>query len=923
MVEGLEGFDLVTTENWRNRNDGVIVYHNKRLNAMAEQLVLGDVFGIKLRFTINGDVFVLSAFYRTFDSDILLFLDELEGYYARLNRNDSHIWLGDLNINTQLHSENSDRYLNCLEGAGFVQCIDKPTRVTDNSATCLDHIFIRYNHLDRVQAAVFQTRTTDHFSTALTITFPATNTDTANNPPVPDNTYIDYALLSHNLQGLSWDPITNNGNVNSCFTDFNSIITHTIDNSKKNKNSTTRFKKLKPWITVDLIKMIRKRDKLSKRVSRQPFNNNLKFYYRAYRQTLSIELKSAKRVYYRNKLQLYNNNPKLFWGVINELTGVRATRDNFPLHKFRPNICYASSVIYKEIADEFNIFFSNIGQTLALSIPVTNNPIMNDADYRLDCVFHLHTITEPDIIRHVTSLRGGSAPGCDNVPANVVKQNIHILAKPLLHLVNLSISTGIFPDIYKTAKVFPLYKANDYTDKNNFRPISLLSVFSKVLERVVKEQLVVFLLANKILSERQYGFREDRAISDVLFDVNKELHDSISKDDKIMLVFLDIKKAFDSIDRNKLLLKLEAIGARDNSLAWFTSYLDGRRQCVSILGVNSDFLPVDYGVVQGSTLGPILFLIYINNISKLSLKGKLFLFADDTLIFLRGKTWKEVRLAAMHDLMILKQWFDQNVLSLNVSKTKYLPLSLRPSSDYDLNDVIIHTCNIYNNLNCQCEAIEKVCSYKYLGVTFDSRMNWSPHINLLKKKLRKYIFAFKNLRDILEEKEIKLAYYAYVQSLLSFGIILWGGAFSNHIQPLNVVQKSILKVGFGKERRYPSEVLFSETGIFSIRHLYVKSLLIHIFKNYQNIFLPISHSYNTRYSRQVGINSISLFKSHLATNSFYVCNVLYRNLGNDSNTHMFHAVSLSVFKRRVSKWLLGLSVSDVEGLITAEFRRRN
>ncbi len=510
-------------------------------------------------------------------------------------------------------------------------------------------------------------------------------------------------------------------------------MTDTVNSSRKIKNKSSRLRKLKPWITVELIKMIRQRDKLSKIVNRQPFNINLKTYYRAYRHTLSLELKNAKRVYYRNKLNQNDKNPRLFWGVINELAGVRVNKDAFPLNKFRPNEINHTSLQYKEIADEFNLFFSNVGQNLANSISITNNPIVDDVDYRLDCVFNLHTITEPDIIRHVTSLRGGSAPGCDNVPASVLKQNIHVFSKPLLHLVNLSISSGVFPSIYKIAKVFPLYKANDYTDKNNFRPISLLSVFSKVLEKAVKEQLVAYLETNNILSEEQYGFRENRTITDVLFNVNKDIHDAISKDDKIMLVFLDIKKAFDSIDRDKLIIKLEAIGVRGNALSWFTSYLDGRRQCVSMYGVNSDLLPVNYGVVQGSTLGPILFLIYINNISKLRLNGKLFLFADDTLIFLRGKSWNEVRIAAMHDLMYLKTWFDQNILSLNVSKTKYLPISLRSRTDFNLNDIIIHMCNNYHNFNCNCESIEKVTSYKYLGVTFDSRLNWSQHIESLKK----------------------------------------------------------------------------------------------------------------------------------------------------------------------------------------------
>lgn len=186
--------------------------------------------------------------------------------------------------------------------------------------------------------------------------------------------------------------------------------------------------------------------------------------------------------------------------------------------------------------------------------------------------------------------------------------------------------------------------------------------------------------------------------------------------------------------------------------------------------------------------------------------------------------------------------------------------------------------------------------------------------------MRKYIFAFKNLRDVLEEKEIKLAYYAYIQSLLSFGIVAWGGAFNTYMHPLNVVQKAILKVGFSKCRRYNTVALFLDTGIFSIRHLYVKNLLLHIFKNYHSILIPVSHTYNTRYSQQVGISSITLIKSHLLTNPYYVSSVLYRNLCKDTNAHIFDSISLSVFKGKITQWLSGFSVAEVESLITAEFR---
>ena len=228
--------------------------------------------------------------------------------------------------------------------------------------------------------------------------------------------------------------------------------------------------------------------------------------------------------------------------------------------------------------------------------------------------------------------------------------------------------------------------------------------------------------------------------------------------------------------------------------------------------------------------------------------------------------------------MIIKKWLDQNILSLNISKTKYMPLSLSQQSDYALQDVVIHSCGDHQSNTCNCKTIDNVPYYKYLGVIFDFRLKWSEHIEFLKKNIRKYLFAFKQLRAVLKDNEIKLTYFAYVQSVISFGIIAWGAAYKTTLNPLLIAQKSILKVAFNKPIRYPTDSLFSDTSILSIRHLFIKNLLIHIHKNFNHMFTSTTHTYNTRYSINTGINAMQLVKAYSATNPAYVANVLFRNI---------------------------------------------
>lgn len=266
--------------------------------------------------------------------------------------------------------------------------------------------------------------------------------------------------------------------------------------------------------------------------------------------------------------------------------------------------------------------------------------------------------------------------------------------------------------------------------------------------------------------------------------------------------------------------------------------------------------------------------------------------------------------------MLLKKWLNQNILSLNVSKTKFMPISLRKNADYQLEDLVIHVCgNVFNN-SCSCKKIDKVTSYKYLGIVFDSNMKWSEHVDFLKKKIRKYIFAFRQLSQILVESELKIAYYAYVQSLLSFGIIAFGGAYKTILQPLFVIQKSILKVAFKKYQRYPTDNLFSEIGVLTVRQLFVKVILVHIYKYSDVLFERTAHSHNTRFSTNVGIVVPQSNKTFSRTNSYYVSQIIYRNMCQKyKNISLLNLQSISSFKKRVVEWLVSLGSEETEAVI--------
>jgi len=236
-----------------------------------------------------------------------------------------------------------------------------------------------------------------------------------------------------------------------------------------------------------------------------------------------------------------------------------------------------------------------------------------------------------------------------------------------------------------------------------------------------------------------------------------------------LVTYFDVAKAFDSILRSKLLHKLKLLGIKGSALNWFKTFLSKRKQFVTINGANSDSESIDYGVIQGSTLGPLLFLIYVNNLSKIPVSGNLYLFADDCLVFFEGDDWDAVFETAMRDIAKIRKWFDQNSLTVNVNKSKFMAMSLRDRGGIPINTLTLHSCGDVQSNTCNCSKLERVDSYKYLGVIIDDKLSWGPQIKYINGKLRKMIYVFSQLKHILNLKELTMTYFAYVHCSVNIG----------------------------------------------------------------------------------------------------------------------------------------------------------
>lgn len=405
-----------------------------------------------------------------------------------------------------------------------------------------------------------------------------------------------------------------------------------------------------------------------------------------------------------------------------------------------------------------------------------------------------------------------------------------IIASTLSVLFNHSFKFGIFPDIFKTAKVVPIYKSGDKLEVNNYRPISLLSCFSKILEKLIFKRVSSFLDKHSILVPSQYGFRSDSSTSYAALDILTTSFENIKNNEFTGLVFLDLKKAFDTVCHERLLYKLNHNGVRGVAFDLFASYLNNRKQYVSIGAHDSSHQCIKNGVPQGSTLGPLLFLLYINDLpNSISCNPKLF--ADDTCLVINSNCISDLKESITSELSKIHSWVNANKLVINPSKSNLLVVPPK------------NRCSEYEKISVFYDNAEivKLSSVKYLGIVFDSNLNFESHMNMLTKKLSRSVGILTKLKRLLPPKSLLQLYYAIVHPHLLYGLIVWGGSFKSYIDKLNILQNKAVKIIAGGRWMEHVTPFYKQLNLLKINELYEHEVAKFMF-NFKSNKLPLTFS---------------------------------------------------------------------------------
>ena len=556
----------------------------------------------------------------------------------------------------------------------------------------------------------------DHFLTYCTRKITKVLYHKHNNVKIRSLKNYNRETFEQRLKDATWSEVYSCESVEGAWLAFKSRFQTIVDSLAPLKE--IRIKQsTAPWITAEIIHTRSERDKALRKFK----HTNYECWHNMYlhlRNEVQYKTKAAKANYYEAQVEENKNNPTKLWQTLKSLgtsSRSKCNSKNIGL-KIDNEMCFDKV----KVAEQFNNFFTTVASSLVNKLP-QGTGTFGDAHvssfYQGKGVtpnaFCLKEVNVDNINIILNSMSANKATGLDDLSPRFVKDGARVIAPMITHIVNMSIRQGIIPDDLKRARVIPIHKKGRRTDPSMYRPISILSTISKVIEKVIHDQVFTYLKTNGLLYEFQSGFRQSYSTNTCLIHLTDYIKLQSDKGNLTGMVLLDLQKAFDTVDHCILINKLQALGFDTCSREWFRSYLTNRKQLVDIAGTLSPFQNVTCGVPQGSILGPLLFLVYVNDMCS-AVNCKLLLYADDSALIVPGKDVKEIELQLTKELKSISNWLTDNKLSLHLGKTESILFGTKKK---------LQCTSTQLSVTCGGRMLSAKSTVKYLGVELDQHLS--------------------------------------------------------------------------------------------------------------------------------------------------------------------------------------------------------
>ena len=728
--------------------------------------------------------------------------------------------VGDYNVDLLKCNSNSrvSEFIELLFSFGLMQIVTKPTRCTDNSASLIDHI-ITNHHVPSYTSVILTSKISDHFP--ILYFLPSKSTiDKPKSFTSRDFSVENMKKFENSISSINWNFVKEEPDAQSAYNAFFNIF-HNLY-SLQFPLRTVKFNQnihcLEPWMSPALLISRITKIKLASLNARSPCvlsNSN----YKKYRNLYNTTLRAAKKMFFEKKLKENQNNLKKTWDILRTAINSGGQNKDPITELFCNGINHTDPV---EIATVLNQFFTTAPQKIVDELPVAhcspevyfNNPVSFS--------FSSSPVSQAEIVNAASQLLPKKSEDFNGLSMFFIKKFIHVLSLPLLHLISKSLETGVIPNQLKIAKVVPIFKSGDKLSPDNYRPISLLPNFSKILEKIVSNRLIGFLGDHNLISEHQFGFRKGHSTIHPLMLFMNNLTSALNKKQISIAIFCDLRKAFDTVNHKILLDKLQNMGVRGVELLWFKNYLSNRKQFVSIRDANSVLMEIILGVPQGSILGPLLFLIYINDLPKCS---KLFsqLFADDTTQSASNDNLEALTLFVNHEFHKTVNFFCSHRLSLHPEKTKFMIVSSATVNtvpniviNYNSLNGVQDPSKIYN-MNYINNSITPYA--KFLGVLIDPKLTFKPHVANIVKKVSTALYFLRGAKKVLNPRALKFIYYALFHSHLIYASQLWSCCSESLLKPIVTKQKMAIRILSNAKYNSHTEPLFKKLNILPFAQL--------------------------------------------------------------------------------------------------------
>lgn len=795
---------------------GLLVYVKKEIIVNEVVKSSSSHEKIKLKIKIEGiDLCLLSYYRQPLSSALKPFMDDLED---ELRRTDTKmIIIGDVNINAKPDSSDSADYINLLTSYDMI--IKNVHQTRNASGRIIDHLASNFDTNMKIRNFTITNSISDHNA----ILTQLTNWKSSNSVRLVKFERTNFnALRQHFKSFTNTSSILNNNDPD----EISNALINAIDNSLKKSTKTVKYKiksdlSICHWYNEHIIRAIKLKDTAARKWRRNKSSNYFKLKLRSASRRLRQIIKIEKQKYISRCAE--EKNPKKLWRNLNEILG-RSIKDEIRTIKVMDKMVHTDL----EMSNAFNNFFVDSIKSLSCSL---HDCLQRPQLHMIQSSMVLESTDDNEVLSVINGLKSSAAPGIDGISTKHIKELRFIIAPFFTHLVNKIFETGTFPKNLKTAIVIPINKSGDSTNLADYRPISILPVASKIIEKIMLNRLIDYTNHHlNIIYPYQFGFRSKCNAEIAALELTDFIRTSINDKKVVSAVMMDIRRAFDAVNIERLLDSLQHLGIRNNALKLLESFLLDRCQVVRINDSYSNKISFSQGVVQGSILGPWLFVLFINHISNLKLNGKLILFADDCVLINTHERNEPIEEKIRSDMKSIINFLNYQKLTLNADKTFFM---IFRSSNMKLSipdEILIKNENNDVIKISGAYVIKRATKIKYLGLFLDETLSFSDHIKHVETKLSSASGILWKLRRQLPQHIKKKIYQSLFETHLSYMINVWGTASDDAIKYLQVIQNRALRNVYDLDRMYNRVDMYKNQvdGCLPLRGLLFQKLAVFI-----------------------------------------------------------------------------------------------